>query len=74
MHFLPLYVEETHVSLWHIIDFENPMVTALKLKRVSKRMSQSCRSKPGAEANQLIVLLAEATYRWIPLLSCNTES
>ena len=73
MHFLPLYVE-THVSLWHITDFENPMVIALKLKKVSMRLSQSCRSKPGAAANQLIVLLGEATYGWIPLLSCNTES
>lgn len=55
MHFLPLHAEETYVSLWHIIDFENPMASTLKLKKLSKKTSPSYRSKPGAEANQLIV-------------------
>lgn len=55
MHFLALHVEETYVSLLNITDFENSIVRALKLKKVSKRTSQSYRSEPGAEANHLIV-------------------
>lgn len=48
------------VSLWLMIDFENPMARALKLKKVSKRTSQSCRNMPRAEANQLIVLFSRS--------------
>lgn len=60
----------------HITDFENPMVSALKLKKFSKKTSQSHRSKPGAEANQLTILfssklLTEGYQK--QLQSCKTE-
>lgn len=55
MHFVPLHIEETYVSLWHMIEFESLYTRALKLKRFSKSASQSYRSKPRVEANQLIV-------------------
>lgn len=59
MDFLSLHVEETYVSLWHIILWK-PHGEGTEVKKVSKKKSQSYRSKPGAEANQLIVLFSRS--------------
>lgn len=54
MHFLPLHVKETCFTT-ACIDLEDSTGEGSEVEKVSKRTNQNYRSKPRAEASQLIV-------------------